>query len=66
MKCAYCGTTTPLPLQTDPVTKGVLNNRNLPGFVGFNTTLAMEICTPPIAQSWGVGSGGLVTLYAAQ
>jgi hypothetical protein len=40
--CTFCGSSVPMPLQTDPA-GGSLNNALVPGHVGYNLTLAADI-----------------------
>jgi hypothetical protein len=46
-RCVFCGTSTPLPAQTDPATGGALNDPNAADFVGFNLTAVAELCADP-------------------
>jgi hypothetical protein len=54
--CWYCGSSTPLPTETDPATGGTMNKADaerhgLPRFVGVNATLVTEACSDPLAFS---------------
>eukprot|EP01043_Picozoa_sp_COSAG02_P060412 COSAG02_NODE_7889_length_2803_cov_28.147189_3_plen_312_part_00 len=46
-RCVYCGEDTPLPLQTDPATGGTLNWVYATDYIGFNTSLVVEVCANP-------------------
>jgi hypothetical protein len=54
--CWYCGSSTPLPTETDTATGGTMNKADaerhgLPRVVGFNATLVTEACSDPLAFS---------------
>ena len=46
-RCNHCGQRAPLPVQTDPTTGGKLNDAFAADYVGFNTTLVVDICADP-------------------
>jgi hypothetical protein len=52
-RCNACGTSQPLPPQTDPASGGTLNAASAPGFAGFNLTAVAELCAGPSLYAAG-------------